>query len=150
MILLQTLRTRDQGQRRDRTALDAAFELEDEEWYSDSEGLTESEIDLNMPAGTDGSCAADKTKSRIVHRVGPARKARLVIPTTPIVSYSAAVETGEEDDEIEEPVAQRGIWWRSWLPLPTRLLVSKEEPVEKKSETWKSAAWGASRKGWIW
>lgn len=161
---MRRLRTRNRGRGPSRAALDAAFEIEEEEWYSDSEGMTESEIDLNMPPGCAGTRsspadAAGKTDNRMVHHRGPARRARLVIPSTPIISHCAIVETEEEDDDDEEP-APRGISWRSWIPLPTRLLrtqsdlkeaLTEKELAEKKAAAaCKSAVWGAVTKGWNW
>lgn len=137
---MRTLRTRNR-----KAALDAAFELEEEEnWNSDSEGMSEREIDLNMPpcpprARSVPGDATERTGAWMKRHGGLAKKRKLVIPTSPIVSYSAVVETVKEEDndedddddedEDEELLTERGrIRWRSWIPLPTRLLRTRSCP----------------------
>lgn len=144
-----TLKTRSQL-----AALNAALDFNAEDWNSGSEGETESDVDLEMPLSPNfsGHIAAEsveKTETGLRLCDGLARKADMIIPSTPIVSYSAAIEAvqTEEEDDTEE----------HWIPLATRLpriqsrqkslsthedFVSEAEPlikgVSKKRSTWQS------------
>ncbi|KAJ5342049.1 hypothetical protein N7541_011173 [Penicillium brevicompactum] len=131
--LLRTVRTRNR-----KAAVDAAFEFDEQEaWNSDSEGMSESEIVLDMPpcpprARSVPADSTEKTGTWMKYHGGLAKKPEVVLPTLPIVHYSATIETVEEEDddedEDEESLAERGIRWRSWIPLPTRLLRSRSCP----------------------
>lgn len=130
--LIHTLKTRQRL-----AGINAAFGYNEEEEYctSDSEPETESEIDLNMPPYRDftpfiPTYNVEKLEEWAELRDGLAQKTELVIPTSPIVSYNALIEyvegqqeeEEEEERDLKEAEAERGSRWRSWIPLPTRLL----------------------------
>ena len=120
-------------------ALNAAFGYNDEEdkyWNSDSEAETESNISLNMPpfrnfARPISADTVEQLEEWVELRDGLARNPELVIPISPIVSYTALIESVDDEEEaeeenfqsvVQEPEVKRGLRWRSWIPLPTRLL----------------------------
>jgi hypothetical protein len=133
--LLRTLKTR---KRLDNINDEAKYSEEDE--ISDSEAESESGIDLNMPAFRN---FAPPNSADTIERLeewaelhdGLARRTEVIIPTAPFVSYNALIEDLEDDgevDENEEPESvvqeaqvRRGLRWRSWIPLPTRLLQAR-------------------------
>lgn len=158
---MRTLKTRSQL-----AALNAALDFNGEDWNSgsDDNGESESDVDLEMPISPtfsrhNAAESVEKTEPGLRLCDGLARKAELIIPSTPIVSYSAVIETvqTEEEDDTEETWVERGLQWQSCIPLPTRLpliqsrqksvnanedLVSEAEPlikgVSKKRSTWQS------------
>lgn len=122
--LMRQLKTRNRS-----AALNAALEYDEEDWNSDSDDETESDIDLNMPSSPNfaRSNPTDTftTETRMKIHGGLARRAGCVIPSTPIVFHRAVIEDGEVEEDIEMDLVERSPRWRSWIPLPTRLLQTR-------------------------
>jgi vacuolar-type H+-ATPase subunit I/STV1 len=140
--LIRTLKTRQRL-----AEINAAVGYSEEEEYctSDSEPESESEVDSTMPSYRSSTPSiptdtVEKLEEWAEIRDGLAQKTALVIPTSPIVSYNTLIEyvedrheekdeeesseeeeeeeEGEEEGEEDERISR----WRSWIPLPTRLL----------------------------
>ncbi|KAJ5143991.1 uncharacterized protein N7515_002778 [Penicillium bovifimosum] len=106
-----------------------ADESDDEEYAAETPAVQSPDLSRRSPTGS--------SRDSVSFYNDPACKPTLVQPAMPYSSCSALVEYSddEEDSDVEslpslvqDPPGKKSQTWRSWLPLPSRLLRGRQSP----------------------
>lgn len=121
-------------------ALNDAFQYSDEDdWTIDDSDAEELEMETlfsqspSLTSRTFTDRAENRGTRASFHR-GPARMPTLVQQSSPHLSCVALVEyandyADDEEEPLQEPQTQTSRSWRSWIPLPTRLVRNQQTPA---------------------
>jgi hypothetical protein len=117
-------------------AMNGAFRYHEDNWSVDESEDEESDLETpvaqspNLPRRS----PTEPSRNGVSFHKDPACKPTLVQPAMPYSFCSALVEYADEEEDSDiEPLVQDSLGkksrtWRSWIPLPSRLLGGRQSP----------------------